>query len=148
VQGDYSNAEMVQSSTKGVLFVPNLINGQQYYFRMKAIKHNNFHSDWSEVYSIVPDGNQLPQQPILEGVLVNNTTALISFKPVKKAIGYVIYYRTAGKGEWKKTQVSSAQTGNFLVTGLNRKKVYEFKMSSKNEQGESKDTDIIHAKAI
>jgi beta-galactosidase len=148
VQGNYSNAQMVQSSTKGVLFVPNLINGQQYYFRMKAIKHNNFHSDWSEEYSIVPDGNQLPQQPILEGVLVNNTTALISFKPVKKAIGYVIYHRSAGNGEWKKTQVSSAQTGNFLITGLNRKKVYEFKMSSKNEQGESKVTDIIRTKAF
>jgi beta-galactosidase len=50
-KGEYSNATTIQSSTKGVLFVPGLVNGKQYFFRMSRIKDNSYVTGWSEEHA-------------------------------------------------------------------------------------------------
>ena len=59
-KGDYANSKIIQTNAKGVLFVPGLENGKQYFFRMSRIKDNNYTTGWSEEQSITPDGNQVP----------------------------------------------------------------------------------------
>ncbi|MCW3110104.1 MAG: hypothetical protein JWQ09_4610 [Segetibacter sp.] len=135
--GDYSNATTIQSLTKGVLFVPNLINGQPYYFRMSRIKDNNYRTGWSEEHSVIPDGNQLPPKPIVQGVIRNGNEAIVVFEPVKKAIGYTVQYRLKNSGEWRTIELSAAQLKHCRITGLNPNDKYEFRMASKNSYGES-----------
>jgi beta-galactosidase len=101
IAGDYSKARTVQSTTKGVMFVPDLVNGKRYFFRMKAVKHNNYHTEWSEEHSVVPDGKQLPEPPVLQGILRNGKAALLCFEPVKKAIGYVVEYKELSDTRWQ-----------------------------------------------
>jgi beta-galactosidase len=143
IAGDYSKARAVQSTTKGVLFVPDLVNGKRYFFRMKAVKHNNYHTEWSEEHTVVPDGNQLPEPPALQGILRNGKEALLCFEPVKKAIGYVVEYKEPSATRWLTKNVTAAQIAHFLVDGLSEQKTYNFRMATVNQYGQSKFTDSI-----
>jgi beta-galactosidase len=135
--GDYTNAPTIQTSTKGVLFVPGLTNGKQYYFRMSRIKDNNYRTGWSEEHAVVPDGQQVPAKPNLQGVFRSNNRAMLVFEPVKKAIGYTAQYRVKGSGEWKTVKVNAADIHHFKIRGLNTNETYEFRMASENGYGQS-----------
>ena len=126
-KGDYTNAKTIQSSTKGVLFVPGLENGKQYYFRMSRVKDNNYSTGWSEEHSVIPDGGQLLAKPVIQGVLRSGSDAIIIFEPVKKATGYTVEYRLKGAGEWKAIYVNAASIRHIRISGL-QKKEYEFRM--------------------
>ena len=52
--GSYASAPILQSSTKGVLFVPGLTNGQLYGFRLRRLKDNNYPSEWSAEQTVTP----------------------------------------------------------------------------------------------
>lgn len=52
--GNYVDATMLQSSTKGVLFVPGLTNGRLYGFRLRRLKDNNYPSAWSAEQTVTP----------------------------------------------------------------------------------------------
>jgi beta-galactosidase len=142
-KNDYSNASTIQTSTKGVLFVPDLVNGKSYFFRMSRIKDNSYVTGWSEEHSIIPDGQQMPAQPILQGIIRNNTEALVIFEPVKKAISYSIQYRLKNAPEWKTTRVNAAQIRHAKITGLQKKNVYEFRVAAVTSNGESKFTEAV-----
>lgn len=135
--GDYTNAPTIQSSTKGVMFVPDLVNGKQYYFRMSRIKDNNYRTGWSEEHTVIPDGQQLPAKPNLKGVVRSNNEAILVFEPVRKAIGYTVQHRVKGSGEWKTFKVNAAEINHFRITDLNTNETYEFRMASENMYGKS-----------
>lgn len=141
--GDYTSAPTIQSSTKGVLFVPGLTNGKQYYFRMSRIKDNNYLTDWSEEHSVIPDGQQMPARPNFQGVIRNNDEAIAVFEPVKKAIGYTVQYRLKNAGEWRTIKVNAAEIKHFKIAGIDDKGIYEFRMSSENAYGESGFTEAV-----
>ena len=141
--GDYSNATIIQSSTKGVLFVPGLVNGKQYFFRMSRIKDNSYLTAWSEEHTVVPDGQQIPVKPTLHGVIRNTTEAVIVFEPVKKAIGYTIQYRVKNSQDWKSIKVNAAEIRHTRINGLQRKNNYEFRMASTNAYGQSEFTETV-----
>lgn len=119
------------------MFVPGLINGQTYYFRMSRIKDNNYRTGWSEEYTVTPDGQQLPPKPIVQGVIRNGDEAMVVFEPVKKAIGYTIQYRAKGAAEWKAIEINAAQINHCRIAGLNANDTYEFRMASINTYGQS-----------
>jgi len=133
--GDYSNAKRIQSSTKGVLFVPNLKNGQRYFFRLQIIKQNNAHSAWSDEYTVTPDGRQQPVKPFVQGVMRNGANALLCFEPVKKGTGYTIEYKSVDATKWQQVEVTAVQISNHLLSGLEQNKQYQFRMQSRNEYG-------------
>jgi beta-galactosidase len=143
IKGNYSTAPILQTDNKGVLFVPGLMNGKQYYFRMRRIKDNNYLTGWSEEHGIIPDGQQMPAKPNLQGVIRNNNEAILIFEPVKKAVGYTVNYRTQNAAEWKTIEINAADIKHFKITGLNRKQVYEFRMASKNVYGTSGFTETV-----
>lgn len=142
--GDYIHAKAIQSSTKGVLFIPNLLNGQRYFFRLKTIKQNNAHSAWSNEYKVLPDGHQLPDPPFVQGVLRNGSNALLCFEPVKKSTGYTIEYKPVEAKKWQPVEVTAAQINQFVLTGLEPDKQYQFRMQSRNANGHSGWTKEIH----
>jgi beta-galactosidase len=142
-KSDYSKAITIQTSTKGVLFVPGLVNGKAYYFRMSRIKDNSYVTSWSEEHRVIPDGQQMPEKPALQGVLRNNTEALVIFEPVKKAIGYIIQYRIKSAMEWKPVRINVAQIRHARITGLQKRNVYEFRIAAINSNGESEFTEAV-----
>jgi beta-galactosidase len=135
--GDYSDAATVQTTNKGVLFVPGLQNGQTYYYRMRRWKHNNYITPWSEELAVIPDGGLVPSKPMLAGVIREGKEAIICFEPVKKATGYKLEYRSINGGEWKTQLVNAAQINHFKLTGLMPKVSYEFRMATLNQNGRS-----------
>ena len=141
--GDYARAETIQSSTKGVLFVPVVANGIKYYFRICRVFDNNNQSAWSQEYSIVPDGGGLPSVPVVKGVIRNEGDAVIVFDPVKKAIGYTVQFKKSGDSNFNTIYVSGNDISHFTIKGLSKKDLYEFRMSSKNENGYSLFSAII-----
>ncbi|CCH52220.1 beta-galactosidase [Fibrisoma limi BUZ 3] len=148
--GDYTNAPILQSDTKGVLFVPNLTNGQPYFFRLRRLKHNNYQTAWSEERTVTPDGGQLPSVPNVQGVIRQPTEVIVCFEPVRKATGYVLEYRQTGSSTtatdtWTKVDINAAQGGYFHLSGLAKNTPYQFRMASLNAVGQSDFSPVIDA---
>ncbi len=148
-KGNYSNAMVAQTDAKGTLFVGDLENGKPYYFRLQTITDEFTYSEWSEEKTIIPDGGLLPQVPDLKYVIQNNEEAIVCFEPVKKAIGYVLEYRSKSiskkntvVSEWQKMDISSAQTSFFQFKKPNPKLQYEFRLATKNTVGISTFSEI------
>ncbi len=143
--GDYSHAKAIQTTTKGVLFVPGLQNGQRYYYRLQRIKHNNCETSWSEEKSIMPDGGQLPMPPVVQGVLYQNGEAVICFKPVKKAIGYLVQYRRNEQDQWITLPIETAQMEHCRISNLEKEGSYQFRIASINQYGPSSFSPVLKA---
>lgn len=135
--GDYSNARTIQTTNKGVLFVPNLHNGQTYYYRLKRIKQNFYASMWSEEITVTPDGGQLPAIPKTNGVIQKGTAAIILFAPVKKATGYKVQYKTTAATNWQTITIHAAQINQYYISGLQKNKKHDFRIASINSSGQS-----------
>lgn len=141
--GDYTNAKSISATTKGVLFVPHLQNGQAYSFRLRSIKQNHAHSNWSEERSITPDGRQLPLAPVVQGVLRDGSKAVLCFEPVKKATGYTVQYKADGDSKWRSIPVTAAVINHVIVDGLQPGKIYAFRMQTESECGHSHFSTIV-----
>lgn len=148
-KGDYSNALIVHTDAKGMLFVGDLENGKPYYFKLQTITDEFTHSEWSEEKMLIPDGGILPQVPNLKYIMQNNEDAIICFEPVKKAIGYVLEYRSKSiskkniaLSDWQKMDISVAQISYFQFKKPIPKLSYEFRLATKNTVGISKFSDI------
>ena len=142
--GDYASARTIQTLTPGTLFVPGLTNGQTYYFRMQRLKDNWFDTAWSEERTVTPDGGQRPAPPVLQGVVQRNSEVVVCFEPVAKATSYRLEYR-ADDGSWQSQTLVAAQTGRAIVTGLNPKKRYQFRLATLTEAGQSEFSSITNA---
>jgi beta-galactosidase len=142
VKGDYTQGDSIKSTNKGVLFVPNLVNGRTYYFQVKRLLQNSNPSSWSEKVAVQPDGGMLTEAPELSGIVYKEKQALILFTPLKKAIGYILNYRVAGEKNWKEVQVSAAQVNQYRLTGLETNKRYEFRIAGINANGRSEFSDL------
>jgi beta-galactosidase len=142
-KGDYANAKTIQTSAKGVLFVPGLENGNEYFFRMSRIKDNNYTTAWSEEQKVTPDGNQVPFKPVIQGLIRGANEAIIVFEPVKKVIGYTVEYRLKGAAtDWKRMEINAADITHIRVAGLQNKS-YEFRLAASNACGQSPFTEIV-----
>lgn len=135
-KGDYSNSKVFQTAARGVIFAEALENGKQYYYQLRRYKQNNTITPWSEEIAVTPDGGLAPAAPVVSGIIRQGSDAIICFTPSKKATGYVIEYRT-GNGEWKKDISTASQINHVMISALNSKSKYEFRMAATNENGQS-----------
>lgn len=128
--GDYQDARIVQTRNPGMLHVNGLQDGQHYFYRMQVIKDNFAPSIWSAEAKIMPDGGiALPKTKISASVK-RGTEALLVYNPIKKATGYAFQYRKLAKtpGQWEDIQVPRAQSNHLVLTGLDPKAQYEFRV--------------------
>ncbi|MBC7919861.1 MAG: fibronectin type III domain-containing protein, partial [Ferruginibacter sp.] len=135
--GDYATAPIRQATTKGVMAVRGLTNGQPYYFQLRRMKDNNYPSAWSEERTVTPDGGQLPPAPRVQGIIRQGGEAELCFIPVPKATGYVVEYRPTATTDWSHIRVNTAQSGFFHLTGLDQNKPYQFRLATLNAAGQS-----------
>ncbi len=128
--GNYNNAKTLQTTNKGVLHVPDLQNGQTYYFKLRKWKHNVYETIDSEEIAVTPDGGAKSQNPLLQGVIRQGTEAILCFEPVKKAVGYTVAYREKGKENWQKININASQINFYKINGLEKNKEYEFELNA------------------
>lgn len=143
--GDYSDTTTIQTATKGVLFVPRLVNGQPYYFRLRYLKDNYFPTAWTAEHMVTPDGGQRPIPPTVQGVIRQANEAMVCFKTVKKAVGYTLEYRTTSANSWSSVRVTTAQCGLTTIAGLDPNQPYQFRLATLNAVGQSDFSPIITA---
>ncbi|MDJ1493199.1 glycoside hydrolase family 2 TIM barrel-domain containing protein [Cytophagaceae bacterium DM2B3-1] len=115
-------------TTKGMCRIPNLQNGQTYYFRMKRTDQAYVESGWSEMHSIVLPGNTDPQAVEAKAVLRSGSKAVIAIHPVPQAAGYQVRYEQDSKTQSVIIQGSSL---DYLpIDGLKSAKNYSFQVST------------------
>jgi beta-galactosidase len=124
-----------QATTKGVTRIPNLPNGQPVFFQLKRTVQQYVESNWSEVRTVTPDGQQPPPVPVVNGVYRNGREAIVSFQPVPKATGYVLRYEENGRE--KTLNFNGSGLAYAVVQGLQPNKQYSFKLSAVSAYGES-----------
>lgn len=93
--GNYTQKLAVKN--KGVLQVPELKNGKEYYYRLRSRKQWGFESEWSPETKVIPDGGLRPPAPKIYGVVKEGKEAIIYFEPIPKAIRYEIIHESKGK---------------------------------------------------
>lgn len=133
--GDKS--KVITTTNPGLIFIPLEESNALRYFQIQRVKDNYYHSDWSPIYEIFSDHESNPEDPILNGVTIQNGIALIHFQPVKKALGYYLEYREAGTKDssWKSVTISKSLAEFAFVEGLNLNSNYEFRLSSITSKG-------------
>jgi beta-galactosidase len=145
VRGNYTPSRSIKTTNKGVLFLPNLINGQTYYCQMRRLNQNSYPSPWSEEIEVKPDGGAVSVSPELSGISRKGEHALILFTPVKKAIGYVLNYRISGNKIWSAIEIDAAQINQYELSGLKNGLRYEFRIAAINSFGISNFSDVKQA---
>ncbi|MGV3505475.1 MAG: sugar-binding domain-containing protein [Adhaeribacter sp.] len=130
---DAANTKTIQVSTRGVLRIPNLQNGQTYQVRLKRTVQQYVDSEWSEILTVTPDGGQLPPAPVVQAISRQGNAALLSLEPVQKATGYRVSY---GEKDAATTVILSNSLAPFiLVEGLKKGSAYNFTVKAENAAG-------------
>jgi len=135
--GHYSNTIALRNV--GVLKIPNLENGQTYYYRMRLRKQWGFASEWSHEVAITPDGNLAPEEPQVYGMLQQDSTLILNYRPVPKSTGYQVRLTHQETGEEKVVPINAARlffSSVVLPTGWPPQKVI-VALRSKNQYGSS-----------
>ncbi|MGN6511799.1 MAG: glycoside hydrolase family 2 TIM barrel-domain containing protein [Chitinophaga sp.] len=145
-KGNYAESPVMQAANKGVFYVGGLENGQTYYYRARLWKHNTYITPWSREMTVVPDGDLPPAAPRPDGVLRMDGSAVICFRPVKKATGYIFEYRLKGSAAWEQERCSASRISYYTIGKLHRKKEYEFRIAAVNSYGRSSFSKIISVK--
>lgn len=132
--GDYGNFSMVQLSTKGVGFVPGLLNGKTYYYRIRRLLEWGYPSDWSNEIQVVAGLEEPKLKPI--GVIRDGGDALLIFELGGKAVGCRIRYTAIETGEANTVYLSAARLRHAILKGLSPNKNYRFEMAPVSEKME------------
>jgi beta-galactosidase len=132
--GNYTNAKEITATTKGVINVNGLINGKQYYYRMKRGTQNN---NWSSEVAIVPDGGIRPTKPAIQGIILNDYNAIICFTPVKKSVGYKLKYKLPFEKIWHSELITSSQIEQYQFKIKGNPKKLQVKLATLNQYGQS-----------
>ena len=129
--------KMITLRNVGVCQVPNVENGQTYYYKLRRRVQWGFASEWSHEVKVIPDGGLPPKSPQVKGLIRKGNTAIVIIKPVSKVIGYNIRVEEKNGSEKRDIYFSSAQIETLSIENLNPKKQYNFYISTINSYGNS-----------
>lgn len=132
----------------GVLQVPQLENGQTYYYRLRRRRQWGFASEWTQEHAVTPDGGLKPSQPRVLGVLRRESQALLVFEPVHKATGYVLTVKDRGRSEVSRVSINAGHIQYAWVDGLKAGQVYSFELQAVGQYGTSTPSSVSTAEAV
>ena len=133
--GNYT--KKVSLKNVGVLQVPNLQNGETYYYRFRRRMQWGFASEWSHEIAIQPDGGIAPMTPKVYGAIKQGKELLLHFQPVKKTIGYQLKMTHKNTGKELFFSIPSAQSEYALIKEIEQVESYDLALQSLNEYGGS-----------
>ena len=114
----------------GVCQIPDLQSGQTYYYQMRNRTQWGFASEWTQEIAVTLDDDQKEQDVPVRGVIRDQETALLYFDPVKKAVGYQIFYRKDAAEDWQKLMIDQGSVAFARVDKLENNTEYQFKMKA------------------
>ena len=125
--------------------IGNLENLKTYYFVVVSTQ-DGWTSVMSDVHSAMPMPDQVPGK--MDGVRFapgsENLTLVLAYQPSENAVGYNIYWREKGVGNFEKVTTSStSHTFSRLKDGV----TYEAKVAAYNGLGEGPISSVVTAKA-
>lgn len=121
----------------GVLQVPQLQNGETYYYRFRRRMQWGFASEWSHEMAVQPDGGMAPKAPLAYGFVCQNNKVLLHFQPVKKATGYEVRIRHKVTGKENLAVIHSAQSTYAILETPQNIEQYDLSIRSLNKFGSS-----------
>jgi beta-galactosidase len=125
----------------GVLKIPGLENGVEYFYRLRSRRQWGFASEWSQEFSVKPDGGIPPLAPDVAGALQKGKDLLICLNPSKKATGYKV--NVYANDETVETRrIDRGLTQFLLLENLNSAKIRSLDISSMNDNGFSEAVQI------
>jgi len=133
--GNYS--KKITLSNVGVLQVPNLQNGETYYYRFRRRMQWGFASEWSHEIKVTPDHGISPAAPKVYGAIKKDDGLLLYFKPVKKSTGYELKLTDKTTGVETIHQIKTAQSEYAMISNLKGLENCMIAMRSLNEFGNS-----------
>ncbi|MDO1449392.1 glycoside hydrolase family 2 TIM barrel-domain containing protein [Rhodocytophaga aerolata] len=146
LEQDTTKWKTLKVTTKGVCRIPNLQNGNTYQFQMRRIVQQYVTSGWSEVYEVTPDGNRPPRSPRITSIARKGSEAVIAFKPVEKATGYLVSYEEGGNE--KQYTLSGMALDYIRLNGLQPDQTYTFRLSAINSNGKSESSQAVTIQAV
>jgi hypothetical protein len=120
----------------GVLEVPGLINGTEYFYRLRVRKQWGFASEWSQELSIRPDGGLPPEAPEVKGVVQHGKDVVVCLQPSKKATGYKLEIHGSG-GRTVTRDHAGAAMPFLLLERMDSRQIEAIEIRSVNENGMS-----------
>lgn len=134
--GDYSHTLTSVADTKGSFKISGVVNGKNYYYRVKRSVANGDVSGWSEEIAVRPDGGQVAS-PRITGLVQKGGDAVICFEPVKKAIGYDLLFRTGRDKGWRHERINTSLTDQYKFKLSNKGDRVQVKLAAINQYGRS-----------
>ena len=87
--------KIISSGTFGLMQVPNLVNGTNYYYQIRRKSaFNSNASEWSEVKSVIPNEGHQSGSPIIHGFVQIGNEIVISCTPSHNAKGFKVVCKT------------------------------------------------------
>ncbi len=113
----------------------NLENFEEYEIKVRSYSGETWKGDWSEAIKATPAPKKAPDAPEDVNVVEDYRQLKISWKNMKGAEGYNLFYRVKGESDFNK--VANISVASYVLTGLLDNATYEIYLTSYNSFGES-----------
>lgn len=97
--------------------------------------------NWSPEVAVLPDGGIKPAKPVIQGVILNDSDAIICFMPVKKSIGYRLQYKLPFEKNWHTELINASQIEQYQFKIKGNPKKLQVKLATINQYGHSDDAE-------
>ena len=131
--------KMVKTGTNSIL-ITDLENFKEYEFKVRSYSGEEWKGNWSETIKATPHAKKAPDAPENISIVGDYKKLKISWKNMKGATGYNLFYRAKGEEDYKK--VSNITGVSYALEGLQDETTYEVYITSYNTYGESNKSNI------
>ncbi len=111
-----------------------LTNYQEYMVRVQSV-NGLWRSGYGDEVTAVPKPDGKPDKPDNVSAVGKYQSIVVSWKQVKDALSYNLYYKESGAGDYQKVEGITA--GSYTITGLKDLTEYTVYVTAVNEFGES-----------
>ena len=136
---DEDQEKMVKTGTNSIL-ITDLENFKEYEFKVRSYSGEGWKSNWSETIKATPHAKKAPDAPENISIEGDYRKLKLSWKNMKGATGYNLFYRAKGEEDYKK--VSNITGVSYVLEGLQDETIYEAYLTSYNTYGESNKSNI------
>ncbi len=145
--GDEQEIKAAKNNTLNVssLNGEKLVNKEEYKVRVQSV-NGLWRSGYSDYISVVPKTDKKPDAPDSLKAVGQFKSIQVSWKAVKDADTYNLYYREKGAGDYLKRE--NITSSSYVLSDLKNETEYELYVTGVNELGEGKPSLTSTAKTI
>lgn len=117
----------------------NLTMGSEYIYKLRAYKLENeekLYNEFSDIYEVKP----IPEAVVIKKISIKSAnTVILTWQPVEKADGYIVYYSEGDSEVYKKAKkLKGKNTTTCKLKNLENGTIYNYKIRAYNEETDKK----------